>query len=80
MKEIEQDPSGYRVQRPDGSWAYRVNKPMCRWGGIVALVFCGYMGLRFWAEGGDPWIVVGPVMLAFAAGALITMSLKSLDW
>lgn len=80
MKQIDQDPGDYRVQRQDGSWTQRVNKPLCRWMGIAGMVFLAYLAWALWREGGAPEIILGTAALAFACGTLITLSLKSTDW
>lgn len=75
MKQIDQDPGGYRVQTENGEWIQRVNKPLCRWLGVAAVCFAGY--LAFASGGSVPLAIAG---MSFVAGGLITLSLKSLNW
>ena len=79
MQQIDQDPSEYRFQKRDGSWGHRVDKTLCRWLGIVALAVVAYLAWRAVNESAGPWLVPFTAMMSFAAGALITMSLKSID-
>jgi len=76
MKQIDQDPGDYRYQKPDGSWAYRVNKPLCRWLGVVGLAFGAMSAI---APGSGSMSAVATGLACFAAGCLITLSLKSID-
>lgn len=80
MKQIDQEPGGYRVQRPDGSWTARVNKPLCRWMSIIGAGFLVWMGASFAQSGGDPLSALFFALGGFAVGALFTLSLKSIDW
>ena len=74
--QIDQDPGDYRVQARDGSWQTPLNKPLCRWMGVIALGMAGYFAIL---SGLTPALVF-ICMMCFAAGGLITMSLKSLNW
>ncbi len=76
MKQIDQDPSGYRVQRPDGSWTQRVDKPLCRWLGAFALIFSAMAALA----SPEPIYAFCTLVFGFLGGGLITLSLKSIDW
>jgi len=80
MKQIDQDPSDYRYQKPDGSWGQRVDKKLCRWLGLVAAGFSTYL---CWGAAQDlsagPWLAPAAALMAFCSGALITLSLKSID-
>lgn len=76
--QIDQKPEDYRVQRADGSWTQRVNKPLCRWLSIVSLAFAAWLALS--AGGDTTTIAFACAAMAFAAGALLTLSLKSIDW
>lgn len=81
MKQIDLNPVDYRTRDPkSGRWVEHVNKPLCRWGALVSLAWCGYFAIRSWSEWGTPWVVIAVTMTAFAAGALFTLSLKSIDW
>lgn len=74
--QIDQDPGAYRVKGPDGVWRYRVNKPLCRIGGLVFLAFAALFALQL--EHSISALYVGGMM--FCAGILIALSLKSTDW
>lgn len=78
--QIDQDPGEYRVQRPDGSWTQRVNKPLCRWLSLMGAAFLAYLGVRFAAEGGNGDFPLVFGIGGFFVGALFTLSLKSLNW
>lgn len=81
MKQIDLKPVDYRTQDAEtGRWIEHVNKPLCRWLGIVGLLFCGYMAWGLWSEGTSPWPAIFMLIMGFACGALITLSLKSIDW
>lgn len=73
--QIEQDPGDYRVQATDGSWQQRVNKPLCRWLGVLT----GGIALMASVAPGSTNVLVIAIM-AFLSGGLITLSLKSLNW
>lgn len=75
--QIDQKPEDYRVQRADGSWTQRVNKPLCRVGGLVFLGFAAFFATQL-GESSIAALYVGGMM--FCAGVLITLSLKSIDW
>ena len=75
MKEIDQDPGEYRVQRPDGSWTQRVNKPLCRWMSITLGIVTVMAAL---APGETLPIAIA--FMGFLTGGLFTLSLKSIDW
>jgi len=79
MQQIDQDPSGYRFQKPDGSWGQRVDKKLCRWLGIVVIALLAFMAWKNFEETGDFTTPAVFGFMAFAAGALITLSLKSID-
>lgn len=72
--QIDQDPGSYRVQKPDGTWAHRVNKPMCRWLGILV----GGVTLMGALAPGET-IPISIAVGGFLTGCLITLSLKSID-
>jgi len=79
-KQIDQDPGGYRVQEPNGTWAHRVNKPMAR---VMAALGAGilvWLGAAFTLEGGSPFIPFVFGVGGACVGAALTMSLKSLNW
>ncbi|UXN69904.1 hypothetical protein N8A98_22295 [Devosia neptuniae] len=80
MKQIDQDPGAYRFQKPDGSWGQRVDKRLCRWMGIGGLVVAAWFGTAYARDGGDPISALLFVVMGFVAGALITLSLKSLNF
>ena len=79
MKQIDQDPGEYRVQRPDGTWTNRVNRKLCRNLAIVGSVFLAYSAWQFGAEGGSPIIVIFPSVFGAFVGALFMLSLRSID-
>lgn len=80
MHQIDQDPGDYRIQRPDGSWTQRVNKPLCRWGAIIGIGFFTWMAIAFQQDGGSISTAVLFGAIGFLVGGLITLSLKSIDW
>lgn len=79
MKQIDQDPGDYRIQKPDGTWGYRVNRPLCRWMGIIGLGFAAFLGWKFASEGNSFTDAMLFAAVGFASGSLITMSFRSID-
>lgn len=75
MKQIDQEPGDYRVQRPDGSWTQRVDKGLCRWLSILSGSFALMAAL---APGEKSALAIA--VMAFLSGGLFTLSLKSIDW
>jgi hypothetical protein len=76
--QIKQDPGDYRVQAANGTWQTRLNKPLCRWMGLIGLGVAGYFALSSGGETTSVALFVGG--MCFAAGGLITLSVKSLNW
>lgn len=78
MKQIDLEPTGYRKQdRETGRWVQNINKPLCRWMAIGA----GAFALYFAFASGEEIGVTGTIAcMAFAAGGLFILSLKSTDW
>jgi membrane associated rhomboid family serine protease len=78
--QIDQKPEDYRVQRADGSWTQRVNKPLCRRLSLIGAGFLVWMGASFAQSGGDPLTAAFFALFGFLIGGLFTLSLKSIDW
>ena len=76
MNQIDQGPGDYRVQRPDGSWTQRVNKPLCRGMSAGGMAFSAMMALA----SPEPIYAFVALVFGFLSGALFTLSLKSIDW
>lgn len=81
MPDLDLGPNDYRKQDPEtGAWLRNVDKKDARRWGIICIAFIVFfLGYGAITEGG-PQIAVGAFMavMGFAAGGLITLSLRRL--
>lgn len=80
MKQIDQDPGSYRVQRPDGYWTQRVDRRLCRGMALLGTGLITWLGVSFVQEGGSASIVAAFSLIGAAVGGLFVLSLRSTDW
>lgn len=79
MKQIDQDPASYRVQRPDGSWSHRTNRRLLLCLAAIATAFMAFLGWRFAAEGGNFDVPLTFWMMGALAGAAVALALRPTD-
>lgn len=80
MKQIDQDPGQYRIQRPDGSWGQRVDKPMARILAVICIILLTWLGVANMQDGTELMRFLPFAIVGFLIGALVTLSLRSIDW
>lgn len=80
MKQIDQEPGAYRIQREDGSWTQRVDRKFCAGMAIVGIALLTWLGVAYIHDGGTAVTVVGFSGIGFLIGGLVTLSLRSIDW